>query len=295
MSERTDLPIYHGFSADQLEVQYNVVARRADFQDSVVAAWMRRSAAFRDAADARLDLRYGDASREYLDLFVASQGAPLLAFIHGGYWQRGAKEMYSFIAEPFVATGINVAILGYDLCPSVSLRDITAQIQRAVIWLWRHAGQLGFDRDRIVLAGASAGGHLTAFAAASDWSRLTAGELQGSAIAAAIPISGLYELEPLRHTSINLPIGLDAALARELSPLFMKARFGIPRLVAVGGAESEEFRRQADAYAAMIAQTGMPVERYDEPGVDHFDIVNRLADASSTFFDKTVRIVRGIS
>ncbi len=295
MSERVVRPTYQSLSAHELEHQYNVVARRVDFQKTVVAPWMRRSEAFRDGSNARLDLPYGVSPRERLDLFSISQNAPLLAFIHGGYWQRGAKEMYSFVAEPFVAAGFSVAILGYDLCPLVSLRDITGQIQRAVIWLWRNAGELAIDRNRIVLAGASAGGHLTAFAAASDWIGLTAGDLQRSPIAAAIPISGLYELEPLRHTSINVSLGLDAATAAELSPLSMKARFGIPQLVVVGGTESEEFHRQADTYAAQIGQAGIAVERFDEPHVDHFDIVNRFANPSSSLFEKILGVFRNLS
>lgn len=203
--------------------------------------------------------------------------------------------MYSFVAEPFVAAGFSVAILGYDLCPSVSLHDIAGQIQRAIIWLWRNAGELAIDRDRIVLAGASAGGHLTAFAAASDWIELTAGDLRRSPIAAAVPISGLYELEPLQHTSINVALGLDAATAAELSPLSMKARFGVPQLVVVGDAESEEFHRQADTYAARIGQAGIAVERFDEAHVDHFDVVNRFADPSSSLFEKVLGVFRNLS
>ena len=93
------MALYRGMDAAELEAQYNLRARRPDF-DAVVARWMERCRAYREASDVALDLAYGPGGREKLDLFRGRPGGPLLVYIHGGYWQRGDKAMYSFIAEP---------------------------------------------------------------------------------------------------------------------------------------------------------------------------------------------------
>jgi arylformamidase len=282
---------YRCLDAEQLEQQYNLIALRPDFHTAIAADWERRSAALRDRARARLGLRFSDDPRDLLDLFLAGSGtAPVIIFIHGGYWQRGTKEMYSFIAEPFIANGIAVAVLDYNLCPTVRLPEIAPQIRRAMAWLWRNARALGFAADKMILAGASAGGHLTAMMLATDWPGVAA-DLPPDLVKAAVPISGIYDLEPIVHTSINHALGMDLATARQESPLFMRQPVAAPQLVAVGGAETAEFVRQSDEYHRVFCVGRDNIERHDEPDVDHFDILNRLSSEHSQFFQKTVKLI----
>lgn len=284
--------LYRGMDAQTLETQYNLRARRPDF-DEVVARWLERCAAFRARADADLDLAYGTGERDRLDLFHGTpRGGPLLVYIHGGYWQRGDKGMYSFIAEPFQAEGVAVAVLNYTLTPAVRLGEIAPQIRRAIAWLWHNAARLGFDSDRITVMGHSAGGHLTAMMMATDWTALDA-DLPKNLVKAGVPISGIFELEPLVHTSINAGPGMDVAEARRESPLFLPPVTDAPQLVVDGGAETEEFHRQSDAYCEAFRTPARRMERYMVPGADHFDELERLAEPDSEVFRRALALIRG--
>lgn len=268
-----------------LEREYNVRKNRPDFEQ-IGKDWAARSAAFRDEADGRLDLAYGPAPRERIDLFSAGRkGAPLLAYIHGGYWQRGDKSAYSFVAAPFLANGVDIAFINYNLCPNGSIPVITAQIRTAIVWLWRNAASLGLAPERFNLGGHSAGGHLTAMGLATDWPAIGS-DLPRDLLKSGIPMSGLYDLDPLRETEINEAVGLDAATARDYSPLFKKPATLAPVLATLGGGETEQFHRQTDRFVESWKRHGVRVERFAEPEVDHFDYVNRLADAKSTLFGK---------
>lgn len=285
------MALYRGMNAEQLEAQYNLRARRPDF-DAVVARWMERCRAFREASDVALDLSYGQGAREKLDLFRGRPGGPLLVYIHGGYWQRGDKAMYSFVAEPFMAAGVNVAVLNYDLTPSVRLGQIAPQIRKAVAWLWYNAAELKIDREAISVMGHSAGGHLTAMMMATDWSALDPA-LPLGLVKAGVPISGIFELEPLIHTSINAGPQMDLEEARRESPLFLAPVTDAPQLVVDGGAETQEFHRQSDLYCESFRTERRRMERYMVPDADHFDELERLAEPDSVFFRRSLALIDG--
>jgi len=284
------MSLFRGMTADELEKQYNLRARRPDFDD-VVAAWLQRSAAFREASGARCDVAYGPGERERFDLFPARQPTgDLLVYIHGGYWQRGDKSMYSFVAEPFLANGVAVAVLNYNLCPSVRLGEIAPQIRRAMVSLVGFAGALGFDKDKIHVMGHSAGGHLTAMMMATDWPAIDRA-LPADLMTTGVPISALFELEPLVHTSINDGPRMDVAEARRESPMSMPPATDAPQLVVVGGAETPEFHRQSDDYCAKYRTAARRIDRYSVPDADHFDELNRLAEADSEFFRRSIALI----
>ena len=283
--------IYKGLDANQLEAQYNLRARRGPDFDDLVKAWVERSAAYRSASDARVDLAYGDGERDRLDWFSGSDASgPALVFIHGGYWQRGDKSMYSFVSESFVRHGISVAVINYNLTPSVRMPRIPPQVQQAVSWIWKNAGEVGLDRDRLFVSGHSAGGHLTARMMATDWPAVDA-ELPADLVRGGIPMSGLYELEPVVHTSINDGPGMDIDEARVESPCNIPPLTDAPQLVVVGGGETDEFLRQSDAYAQQYRTRQRIMERLNVLEDDHFDLLNTLADDSSQFFAKCMQLI----
>ena len=283
------MDLYRGMNAGELEYQYELRSKEADF-DAVVARWLVRSSALRDCREAEIDLAYGDGERERLDLFHAATGGPLLIYIHGGYWQRGDKNMYSFLAGAFMDAGINVAIINYTLTPLCRIGDIAVQMRRGLAWLWRHGRELRFDRERLSVMGHSAGGHLTAMMMATDWPAF-ASDLPADLVRAAVPISGIFELEPLVHTSINAGPQMDVAEARRESPLFMEMRSDAPHLVIAGGNETPEFIRQSDAYCDRFRTAQRPMERYDVPNENHFGELERLAESTSEVFARALALV----
>ena len=260
-----------------LDAQYNARAAIPDHA-AIFARWAADSAAARARGAACLDLRYGDGPNETLDVFPATRpGAPVLVFIHGGYWRALDKSDHSFLAPALVDGGAMVVLPNYALCPAVSISTIALQLTRALAWTCRHAAQHGGDRRRIVVAGHSAGGHLTAMMLACRWREVGA-DLPADLVKSGLAISGLFDLEPLRRTPfLQCDLKLTPAEARRLSP----AGFAVPsrrRLFAVvGGAESAEFQRQNALIRAAWGKRTVPV--CDAiAGAHHLSILDGLAD-----------------
>lgn len=277
---------------EAMEPQYNLRALRPDYDSKVVPSWQSRSEAYRGQADARLDLAYGPGERERVDVFLAAgSDNPLLVYFHGGYWQRGDKSLYSFLAQPFVERGVSVALVNYDLCPSVRISDITPQARRATAWLWRNAAALGVSPDKLFVMGHSAGGHITGMLMATVWSTL-GDDLPPDMIKGGIPVSGLFDLEPLRFSSINDAVRMDAQEAAAQSPMQHPPVTNAPQLVVCGQAETAEFHRQSDGYVQAFATGQRPMQRYTVPDSDHFDELDVLADPDSEFFRNVVQFIQ---
>lgn len=268
-----------------LEVQYDNRGAVPEHVD-IMAQWAVRSEETRAGGRCRLDLAYGPREREKLDLFLAEhENAPVHVYIHGGYWQRGDRRLYSFVADGLRAAGVNVAVVGYDLCPEVAIDDIVDEVRRACAWLWRNAGELGVDRDRMQVGGHSAGGHLTAMVLATAWPELDPA-LPPDLVKSGLAISGLFDLEPLRSTSINDAVGMDAAAARRNSPVLLAPATHAPVTVAVGGAESAQYHRQAEDFVRAWRAHEIDVTLLDLPGRNHFTIVPELADPGGALLER---------
>jgi arylformamidase len=265
-----------------LEAEYNNRARVPEHPRHL-AAWQRDAAAWRAACPrAELGLAYGLGAREKLDLFHpgGAEDAPLAMFIHGGYWQALDRSDASHCARGLNGRGIAVAVPSYDLCPTVTIGAIVAQMRAACRFLWQRTGR------RILAIGHSAGGHLAAMLLATDWPALDPA-LPAGLVHAALPISGVFELEPLLPTSIARALHLDAASARALSPRDLPSP-GRPIHCLVGGAESSEFIRQSRDMAAAWDGSFEAA-----PGADHFTVIAPLADPASPLVAGAERLARG--
>ncbi len=265
-------------SPEWFDAQYNNRARIPEHLE-ILRQWADRSAEARASLPCTLDLAYGDDPSERLDVFLPrAQGAPVLVYLHGGYWRALDKRDQSFVATAFVDAGAMVVLPNYALCPAVSIDHIVLQLTRALAWVWRHAAAYGGDPIRIVVAGHSAGGHLAAMLLACDWHRV-APDLPGDLVRSALAVSGVFELEPLRHAPFLAPdLHLDAASALRLSPAAMATPTAGHRLVAVvGGDESEEFLRQneriAEAWGGEVVGVCEQV-----PGRHHMNVLFALAE-----------------
>lgn len=274
-----------------LDAQYNNRARVPE-APLHLARWADASRAAREGSpSARLDVAYGEAPGETLDIFpAAAPGAPVLVFIHGGYWRSLAKSDFSFVAPSFVAAGATVVVVEYALCPAVTMEHIALQCARAVAWVWQHAPEFGGDPSRIAVAGHSAGGHLAAMLLSCRWPELAPG-LPPQVLAGALSISGLFDLEPLRHTPFLQPdLQLTPASVARLSPAFFRRpRQGVLYTVA-GGSESEEFLRQNRLIRDQWGPTAVPVCE-TLPGADHFSILANLVDPAGRLHDLGLRLL----
>jgi arylformamidase len=285
--------IYRDYDKDALWGQYNNRGMTpADQVTAIKAEQARRADAVRASGMKRvLDLQYGWHSRERLDLFLPdAPNPPLHVFIHGGYWQMNDKEPFAFIADALVPAGIAVANVEYALCPAVTLTELTDQIRRAVSYLWRSAPSHGYDRGNIQISGHSAGGHLTAMMMATDWPAFDA-NLPPGVIASALPISGIYDIEPIRHTPLNDPVKLTDAEVARLSPMSLPPKCKAPMAVVVGAAESAEFNRQAADFAEAWRRHGIQAEVIAVPRMNHFTVLDELARPGSSTFRAALRLM----
>ena len=231
---------------------------------------------------------YGPKERHRYDLFRAGdEKAPLAVYIHGGYWQRGDRKDYSFVAQALNAAGIDVALPSYSLCPAVSVMDIVAELRLCLAAIWQKT------KKHPVVTGHSAGGHLTAAMVASDWSKVAG--VPADLVRAGVAISGVFDLPPLIPTSINDLVRFDDQSARAASPLLWPPPpKGRTLVAAVGGDESSEFLRQSRVIAEAWARAGLKTECLVVPGTDHFTVVDELTKPTSALFARVATLARQV-
>ncbi len=271
------------------ESRYNNRAAVPEFQ-SHFDRWAQASAAARRELDVELDVPYGDDRMETMDIFrPKGEARALLMFIHGGYWRSLDKKDHSFVARPFVEAGAAVANINYSLCPSVRIEDIVLQCLKAGAWLYRNAAEVGAPRNRIFVAGHSAGGHLTAMCLAAQWPRYSRG-LPEKVMQGGMPISGLYDLTELCLTpSINVDLRLNEADAIKSSPAFMPPATRAPVHLVVGGREIDGFRYQhgllGERWGAVVAENIVTAED------NHFTILDAFADPANAVCRGALRMM----
>ena len=287
------MDIYRGYDQASLDAQYDLRPLWPDVPD-VVAFRESESARVRDRIQGRLDVAYGPSQKETLDIFPPAGGsgdAPAIVYIHGGYWQLSDKNDTTYIAPAFLDAGICFATINYTLAPEAGLDRIADECRRAVAWVWSHAAEIGIDRDRIFVAGHSAGGHLTAMMLATDWPSIHPA-LPARPVRGACALSGLYDLEPVRLTFLNDVLGMDAETAARNSPLYLDPTTDIPLILSVGDRETDEFKRhQTELFAAWTAK-GLSVEEVDAPGCHHYTIVGHFGDPASALHRTMVSMIR---
>ncbi len=284
--------LYRQYDQQGLDDQYN--ARKAcPNVETYLEGWPRRSRDLRESADCALDLAYGPGADERLDFFPAeAAGAPVLMFIHGGYWRALGKDDFSFAAEAFISSGVAVAVIDYALAPRVTVDEIVRQCRAALVWLHGNAARHGGDPERIHVAGHSAGGHLTAMMLSTDWPEFEAG-LPADLVKGGCAVSGLFDLEPIRLSYLNEDVRLDEDMVRRNSPLHHVPARAAPLILSVGGGESDEFHRQARDYAARWRAAGLALEETAMPGMDHFAIMDAFADPGSALAAAARRQILG--
>ena len=263
--------------------QYNARAMIPD-HSRIFERWKTRSREARAQLPGRLDIPYGATPAETLDIFPSEgKSEALLVFIHGGYWRSLDKGDFSYLAPALNRCGVTLALPNYALCPEVGIEDIVKQTLLAIAWLWHYGARYGVNPGRLYVAGHSAGGHLTAMMLAARWTAYMPA-LPYNLVKGGLAISGIYDLEPLAHAPfVNQDLRLDQSMARRLSPVAIPPATTAPLYTAVGGEESDEFKRQN----ALIARTWRYAFAGDipMPGHNHLTVVEELANPGSALFN----------
>ena len=248
-----------------------------------------------------LDMAYGNERHQQLDLlpaYAAAASAPTLIWFHGGYWQLpNPKENMAFVAAALRRDGANVVMVEYAGLPDPSPQPLGVQCEQALAAIEyvaraQQTQALPGDPERIVVGGHSAGGQLAAVCATHPRTR--------GLIAGAVAVSALSDLEPVRRTFVNITLGegakavplISVADAATWSPLEMIRRVPadaehtayVPVVVAVGGAELPELRRQSrELHEAFLAH-GHPCTHLELAQCNHFEVLDGLSDGDGALF-----------
>lgn len=257
-----------------------------------LSRWTEESRQARSDLPCELDVRYGAGEGETLDVFPAAQGdAPVLVFIHGGYWRALDKSDHSFVAPAFTRHGTCVVVPNYALAPAVTVPHITLQVARALAWTWHNIARFGGDRHRIVVAGHSAGGQLAAMMLACAWQQLDA-TLARDTVRNALAISALHDLDPIMRTPfLQGALQLTPEQVAQASP----ARLPAPRqgtlYTVAGGDESGEFHRQNRLIQEAWGARRVPVCEL-LPGLHHFSVLDALVEPSHRLHQLALDLLR---
>ncbi len=271
----------------RFDAQFNLRALIPNYQE-YFDDWAGRSDRTRRKRTGYVEVGYGQGPLERLDVFPSSgKNAPVVVFIHGGYWQALDKRECSFIAEGFVPFGMNTVILNYPLAPRASMDEIVKKNREALATIFTRAREFGGDGNRIYLIGHSAGGHLLAMLMATTWPELDP-RLPPDVIKGGCAVSGLFDLEPIRLSYLNEVLKMDERASLRNSPIHALPRKGVPLILCVGELETEEYHRQSSEYGRLWKDRGFPLEELVVPGRHHYDMMGEVADQKS-LLNRTIR------
>jgi arylformamidase len=282
--------LFRGFTQAELDRAYSPSSRVES-----IDPYLARYSADSEAARARHDPSrwkthaYGASPAETLDLFMPhSTPALLLIFIHGGYWQALHKDDASFPAAAITGAGFAYAAINYTLAPLATMDQIVTEIRRALVWLWHNRRRVGLT-DQFVVSGHSAGAHLAAMMLTTDWALHG---IDAPFIKSGLLLGGIYDLEPIRLSYVNGPIGMDLAAARRNSPLFLKPATKLPLVIAWAERDTDEFKRQSQDLALQWRSAARDITVFEQPGVNHFDSLFDWYDARTQLSRETLRLLR---
>ena len=220
---------------------------------------------------------YGQGERQKWDLFPAADPqAPCLVFIHGGYWQKNSREAFACMVEGALAAGWSAALPSHTLAPNANLTDIVAELRAALDMLARDGAGHGIA-GRVILSGWSSGGHLAALLA------------DHPLVHAVLPISGIFDLEPIRSTSLNKALSLSEIEIATLSPQRLDV-VGKPFAIAYGARELPELQRQSRDFQAQRSHNGRVDPLIAIPDADHFSVLDQLRYPGGSLLDEAFRL-----
>lgn len=256
-------PDWHQMDRQTLDDSYNNT-KAVPASPGMFNAWIERSKSFRASHSQYLDIPYGTLDRENIDYYSAGKNTPVVIFIHGGFWQSRSKDDFAFLAESYLKEGISVAMVGYPLAPQENMDQIVASSEKAVKFISQHLSGWGGNPKNVVLSGWSSGGHLSVLS------------MNAMKVKAVVPISGIFELEPLIGSYLNKNLRLDLDIAKRNSPILSLPKGKTPIYLFVGSAELSEMRRQSYGYAAKLKASRYPVLFVEIPGKDHYTMLEQF-------------------
>lgn len=240
--------------------------------------------------ECHLKVPFGPTLEEHLDIFPAARpNAPVLVYLHGGYWRANRAENFDGIALGPVAAGFTTVVLNYALCPFVTLDEIVRQVRAGLVWVHRNIAQYNGNPRQVVVSGHSAGGHLTAMSLLTPWQRDYG--MDDNWLAGGLMISGLYELGPLRYSYLQPLIQLTSGLIERNSPARQVQPRTVPAYICWGGREQSAFASQASLMHERWLSAGNQARLQQHPDHDHYTILSGFDTADGALTRAAVALL----
>jgi arylformamidase len=263
--------MWKNLSIEELNRAYNnslAVSNSAD----IVQSWTQASISAKEKLNGDCDVSYGEMKFQSFDFFSSNNNAPVVVFVHGGFWQMRSKDDFTFIAPGLVNAGLSVAMLGYRLAPHANMNEIVQDVKDGLSAIRSYLRQKNIAVQNLWLLGWSAGAHLITMALDEEY------VLGGTAI------SGIYDLEPMRHCYINQKLQLDKETSLKNSPILLEQDISRPLDIFVGGAELPEMQRQSIDFSNYRNATKALGEFKNISYRNHYTILNELTDENGEIF-----------
>ena len=274
--------VYRDYDQAELDAAYDQAVYAPNARD--VQGRMRRlSAEARKRLGTPKRFAYGPTDIEKLDVYPAAASlkgpnAPIQIFIHGGAWRSGTAAEHADAAELLHQAGAVYVVPDFTLVQDAadSLRSMAEQVRRSIAWVYKHAGEIGGDVNRIYVSGHSSGAHLAGVALVTDWQREYG--VPDDFLKGALLCGGMYDLKGPRLSARSNYVKFDDAMEEALSAQRHLDKIRTPVLLVHGTLETPEFQRQTREFAAALKQSGKPVELLVAEGFNHFEIRETFAN-----------------
>ncbi|PWB27189.1 alpha/beta hydrolase [Flavobacterium sp. HTF] len=276
-SLENNFPVSHFYgqfsTQEQLDTEYDVEKAVPSFPE-YINEFVSSSAGARKILKERTVIAYGATLMERLTVYPAKDAdAPVLIFIHGGYWKIGLGDDYDFVALGAAKANFTIVIVNYDLAPKVSIPEMVRQIRSSIAWTSQNISGFNGNPERIFVAGHSAGGHLAAMSATTNWSDYG---LPQNTVKGILAVSGLFDLDPVSHTFVQPAVRITSEQILSSSPIRLIVSSEIPLIIAWGEKETAAFRTQSSNYLEAWQKAGNKGSSLIVSGADHFSILREF-------------------
>lgn len=234
--------------------------------------------------------QYDQFPTHKIDFYKAeNNNAPLMVFIHGGAWKSGSAKEYSYIANPFIANNINVAIIDFDDVTKVGLNGMIEQIRNSIKWIYVNSDKLSINKNKIYIIGHSSGAHLGGVLLTTDWKKQN---LPQYILKGATLISGMYEMKPVRLSVRSKYLNFNDKIENELSSIRHIESINTPVLLSYGGLESDEFKRQSNDFLERLKQYNKKSKLIVQPFFNHFEIIDDFGNPNNQMTNLTIQMIK---
>jgi len=281
--------VFLNYTQEELDKNYTQTAWAPNFKQIMERIDYRSELTIKTLGEPE-SYQYDKFPDHKIDFFKAqNRDAPLVIFIHGGAWKSGSAKEYSFIANPFIASNINVAIIDFDDVTKVGLSGMIEQIRNSIKWIYNNSSKLSINKNKIYIVGHSSGAHLGGVLLTTDWEKQN---LPKDILKGATLISGMYEMKPVRLSVRSKYLNFSDKIEDELSAIRHIKSINTPILLSYGELESDEFKRQSNDFSDRLNLYNKKSELVVQPFFNHFEIIDDFGNPNNIMTNKTIQMIK---